>query len=53
MILLEFDVMVAMKKGSTHKQVDHVSCITNGELPIGVNDDLIDASLFQVVLVPK
>ena len=46
MILLKFDFIVAIKKGSTHTQVDHVSCIENGELPLGVNDELLDVVLF-------
>lgn len=42
-----------MKKGSTHQRADHVLRITNGEEPIGVSDDLPDACLFQVKMVPK
>ena len=52
-ILLEFDFIVAIKKVSTHSQSNHVSCLTNGEIPIGVNDDLPDVMLFQVEMVPK
>ena len=52
-ILLEFDFTVAVKRGSTHQRADHLSRITSGEEPIGVQDDLPDASLFRVELVPK
>ena len=53
MILLEFDFIVAVKKGKTHLRADHMSRITSGEEPIGVDDDLPDAALFQVEMVPK
>ena len=52
-ILLEFDFTVAVKKGSTHKRADHVSRIANGEAPIGVDDDIPDATLFKVEIVPR
>ena len=52
-ILLEFDFTVAIKKGSTHQRADHLSRIMSGEEPVGVNDELPDASLFRVELVPK
>ena len=39
--------MVAVKKGLTHRRVDHMSRITNGEAPIGVDDDLLDALYFK------
>ena len=52
-ILLEFDFTVAVKKGLTHKRADHLSRITNGEEPTGVDDDLPDATLFQIESVPK
>ena len=45
-ILLEFEFIVAVKKGSTHQRADHVSRIPNGEHPIGVSDELPDACLF-------
>ena len=44
--------MVAVKKGSTHQRDDHFSRITLGEAPIGVDDDIPDATLFQVETVP-
>ena len=52
-ILLEFDFTVAVKKGSTHQRVDHLSRIMIGEEPTRVNDELPDASLFKIELVPK
>ena len=44
---------MAVKKGLTHKRADHMSRITNGEKPIGVDDDLPDATLFQIESVPQ
>ncbi|MCO5595571.1 hypothetical protein L7F22_049616 [Adiantum nelumboides] len=32
---------------------DHLSCITNGEAPIGVDDDLPDTSQFMVETIPE
>ena len=52
-ILLEFEFMVAVKTRKTHLRVDHVSRITTGKKAIGVDDDLPDAALFQVEMVPK
>lgn len=52
-ILLEFDFIVAVKKGSTHQRADHLSRITLGEDPSGVQDYFLDASLFTVDMVPK
>ena len=51
-ILLEFDFTVAVKKGSTHQRADHLSRITSGEAPTGVDDDIPDATLFQVETAP-
>lgn len=51
-ILLEFDFTVAVKKGSTHTQADHVSRLQNGEAAEGIEDDLPDAALFQIEMVP-
>ena len=36
-----------------HQRADHLSRITTGEAPTGVNDDLPDGSLFNVEWVPK
>ena len=52
-ILLEFDFTVVVKKGTTNQRADHVSTIPNGEHPIGVSDELPDACLFQIEMVPK
>ena len=54
LILLEFDLTVVVKKGITHKPTDHLSKIINGESLVGVLlDDLLDAYLFNVEMVPK
>ena len=45
-ILLEFDFTIVVKPGCSHQRADHLSHITNGEAPIGVDDDLLDATLF-------
>ena len=52
-ILLDFYFIVAIKKGSTHTQDNHVSCIENAKPPHGVNDGLLDVALFQIEMVPK
>ena len=52
-ILLEFDFTVVVKKGTTHQRADHLSRLTNGESPIGVDDDLPDAYLFNIEMIPK
>ena len=46
LILLEFNFTVAVRKGTTHILADDMSRIPNGEATIGVDDDLLDASLF-------
>ena len=53
LILLEFDFTVVVKKGITHMRVDHLSRLTTGEDPIGVPDDLLDAYLFNVDMIPE
>ena len=53
LILLEFDFTVVVKKGITHHRADHLSRLINGEKPTGVPDDLLDAYLFNVEMIPK
>ena len=53
LILLEFDFTVIIKKGITHQRADHLSRLINREAPVGVPDDLLDAYLFNVEMVPK
>ena len=48
---MEFDFTVVIKKGRTHVLANHMSRISNGEKPIGVDDDLPDAPFFLVDLV--
>ena len=52
LILLEFDFTVVVKKGITHQRADHLSRLINGEALVGVTDDLLDAYLFNVKMVP-
>ena len=52
LILLEFEFTVVVKKGITHQRADHLSRLINREAPVGVLDDLPDAYLFNVKMVP-
>ena len=45
-ILLEFDFTVCVRPKKSNMRADHLSQITNGECPIGIEDDLPDATLF-------
>ena len=47
------DFIVVVKKETTHQRANHVSHITNGESPTSILRDLLDASLFQIEMVPK
>ena len=42
-----------MKKGTTHQRADHLSRLTSGEAPKGIEDDLPDAYLFNIEMIPK
>ena len=53
LILMEFDFTIIVRKGRTHVLADHMFQIPNGEKPICVDDDLPDAPLFLVDLVPE
>ncbi|MCO5609650.1 hypothetical protein L7F22_063880 [Adiantum nelumboides] len=53
LILLEFDFTVVVRPGKKHLMADHLSRITNGEAPTGVDDDLPDTSLFMVETIPE
>ena len=53
MILLEFDFKVVAKKGVTQQRADHLSRLIMGEGQQGIPDDLPDAYLFNVEMVPK
>ncbi|MCO5552095.1 hypothetical protein L7F22_005605 [Adiantum nelumboides] len=52
-ILLEFDFTVVVKKGTTHQRADHLSRLMHGEALIGIDDDLPDAYLFNIYMVPR
>lgn len=52
-ILLDFDFTVVVKKGTTHQRADHLSQLLNGESPTGIEDDLPDAYLFNIEMVPE
>ena len=52
-ILLEFDFIVVVKKGTIHQREDHLSCLMHGEPPKGIDDDLSDAYLFNIEMIPK
>ena len=53
LILLEFDFIVLVKQEKTHLRVDHLSQMMHGEKPLGIDDDLPDAYLFYLEMVPK
>ena len=53
LILLEFDFTIVVKKGTTHQRANHLSRLAHGEPPIDMDDDLIDAYLFKIEMVPK
>ena len=52
-ILLEFDFTVTVKPGKSNQRADHLSRITNGKAPIGVDDDLPDAKIFTIDIAPR
>ncbi|RXY75167.1 hypothetical protein DD581_32885 [Klebsiella pneumoniae] len=52
-ILLEFDFTMVVKKGTTHQRADHLSRIISGESSKGVEDDLPDAYLFTMEMIPR
>ena len=53
LILLYFDFTIVVKKVITHQWVDQLFKLINGEAPLGVPDDLPDAYLFNVEMVPN
>ena len=53
LILLEFDFTIVVKKGITYQRADHLSKLINGEAPVRVPNDLPDAYLSNVEMVPK
>ena len=53
LILLEFDFTVVVKQGKTHLKADHLSKLTNGESPDGIDDELPDAYLFNIEMIPR
>lgn len=52
-ILLELDFTVAVHKGRKHVLADHMSRVPNGEPSTGAEEDLPNAPLFQVDVIPK
>ena len=52
-ILLEFYFTLVVKKGKIHQRVDHLSCLIHGEKPTRVEDDLPNAYLFNVEMIPR
>ena len=53
-IFLEFDfTVVVVKKGTTHQRANHLLRLTSGEAPKGIEDDLPDAYLFNIEMIPK
>ena len=52
-ILLEFNFRVVVRKDTIHVLANHMSRIPNGEAATRVDDNLSDASLFLIDIVPK
>ena len=50
---MEFDFTVSVKLGRSRQRANHLSRITNCETPIGVCDDLPNATLFMVETAPQ
>ena len=50
---MEFDFKVVMNKGSKHQRDDYFSHIINGEALMGVNDNILDATLLQIKIIPR
>ncbi|MCO5563733.1 hypothetical protein L7F22_017380 [Adiantum nelumboides] len=46
-------IVEVIHRSKKHLMADHLSRITNGEAPIGVDDDLPDTSLFMVETIPE
>ena len=53
LILLEFDFTVVVKKGITHQRANHLCRLLHGEALDGILDDLLDAYLFNVEMIPE
>ena len=53
LILLEFDFTIVVKKGTTHQRADHLSRLIKGEPATRVADDLPNAYLFNIDMVPS
>ena len=54
LILLEFDFTVVVRRpGKKHLMADDMSRIPNGEPPIGIDDDLANATLFLLDSIPQ
>ena len=47
LLLQEFDFSIIHTPGKVHAVADYLSRLENGEPPLGVNDQLPDADLFQ------
>ena len=44
---------MVVKQGLSHKRADYLSRLINGEAPVGIDDDLPDAYLFNVEMIPR
>ena len=52
LLFQEFKFEVVIRPGKLNVGPDHLSRIDTGEEPIGVEDDLLDAHLFQIEAIP-
>ena len=53
LILLKFDFIFLVKQGKTHLRANHLSRMIHGEKPTGIDDNLPDAYLLNMEMVPK
>ena len=53
LILLEFDFTVVVKKGITHQRPYHLFRLLHGEALDGIPNDLPNAYLFNVEMIPE
>jgi hypothetical protein len=51
LLFQEFDFEVIVKPGKLNAGLDHLSRVTNGEAPMNLEDNFLDAQLFSVQIV--
>jgi hypothetical protein len=51
LLFLEYEFIIIYKLGRTHVVVDLLSILSNSSEPLGVLDQIVDASLFFIKLI--